>query len=94
MEMEKIEVGHILTLIDDEDQEQEVEVLGTLSVSGTDYAAVGFVEDIQEETEEEFDVFFLKVENDDQLIVIDNFTLILCVIAGAQSICKFEEDED
>ncbi|KIL48203.1 DUF1292 domain-containing protein [Jeotgalibacillus soli] len=69
---EKIEIGDILTLIDENDQEQEIEVLGTLSLDGMDYAAVGFVEEIQGETEEDIDVFFLRIENEDQLTVIED----------------------
>jgi uncharacterized protein YrzB (UPF0473 family) len=70
--MEKIEVGDIFTLIDENDQEQEIEVLGTMSLEGTEYAAVGFVEEIQEESEEDIDVFFLRVEDDEQLTIIES----------------------
>ena len=70
--MEKVEVGDIFTLIDENDQEQEIEVLGTMNLEGTEYAAVGFVEEIQEESEEEIDVFFLRVEEDEQLSIIES----------------------
>lgn len=61
----KIEVGNIFTVLDESDQEQEMEVLGLLTVEETDYAAVGFVEDIQSESEEDIDVFFFRVENEE-----------------------------
>lgn len=70
--MEKVEVGDIFTLIDENDQEQEIEVLGTMNLEGTDYAAVGFVDQIQEDSEEEIDVFFLRVEDDEQLSIIES----------------------
>ncbi len=57
--MEKIEVGEVFTIEDHDGNEQEVEVLGTIELKGTEYVAVGFVEDIQNEDEEEdIDLFF------------------------------------
>ncbi|OAH58453.1 MULTISPECIES: DUF1292 domain-containing protein [Bacillaceae] len=70
--MEKVEIGDIFTLIDENDQEQEIEVLGTMNLEGIEYAAVGFVEEIQEESEEDIDVFFLRVEEDEQLSIIES----------------------
>ncbi|HWO96150.1 MAG TPA: DUF1292 domain-containing protein [Bacillus sp. (in: firmicutes)] len=72
--MEKLEVGEIFTISDENDQEQEVEVLGTLNIEGTEYAAVGFVEDLQNETEEntDIDVFFLKIDHEGDLAFIEN----------------------
>ncbi|SES38539.1 DUF1292 domain-containing protein [Psychrobacillus sp. OK032] len=67
---EKIEVGQIFTVLDENDQEQEMEVLGLLTVEETDYAAVGFVEDIQSESDEDIDVFFFRVD-DEELSFID-----------------------
>lgn len=61
----KIEVGNIFTVLDESDQEQEMEVLGLLTVENKDYAAVGFVEDIQSESVEDIDVFFFRVENEE-----------------------------
>lgn len=70
--MEKIEVGEIFTITDEKDQEQEVEVLATINIEGTDYVAVGFVEDLQEETEEDIDIFFLKVDQDGDFTAIES----------------------
>lgn len=70
--MEKIEIGDILTLMDENDQEQEFEVLGTLSLNGTGYAAVGSVEETQEGPEKEIDVFFFRIEGDEQLTIIES----------------------
>ncbi|MEH7458099.1 DUF1292 domain-containing protein [Bacillus sp. JJ1127] len=72
MNMAGIEVGEIFTISDENDQEQEVEVLGTINAEGTEYIAVGFVEDLQKETDEDIDIFFLRVEDDDELSYIES----------------------
>ncbi|ENQ3105375.1 DUF1292 domain-containing protein [Bacillus cereus] len=72
MNMSEIEVGEIFTLSDESNEEQEVEVLGTMNVEGAEYIAVGFVEDIQTETEEDIDIFFLKVEEDGEFAYIES----------------------
>lgn len=70
--MEKIAAGDIITFVDENDQEREIEVFETLSLEGTDYAAAGFVEDIQENTTEKINVFFLKIEDEEQFSVIED----------------------
>ncbi len=70
--MGKIEVGDILTFVNENNQEQEIEVFETLTLDGTEYAAAGFVEDVQDESKEKINVFFLKVEEDEQISVIDD----------------------
>jgi uncharacterized protein YrzB (UPF0473 family) len=70
--MEKIEVGEIFTINDENDQELEVEVLASINIEGTDYVAVSFVEDLQEETEEDIDIFFLKVDQDGDFTAIES----------------------
>lgn len=61
--MERIETGEIFTILDENDQEQDIEVLGKMTIEGHDYIAVAFVEEVLIETEEEIDVFFLKIED-------------------------------
>lgn len=70
--MENIEVGEIFTISSENDQEQEVEVLGAITLEGTNYVAVGFVEDLQADTEEEVDIFFLKVDQEGDFAAIDS----------------------
>ncbi|WP_410982843.1 DUF1292 domain-containing protein [Bacillus cereus] len=70
--MSEIEVGEIFILSDESNEEQEVEVLGKMNVEGAEYIAVGFVEDIQTETEEDIDIFFLKVEEDSEFSYIES----------------------
>lgn len=70
--METIQVGEIFTITDEHDQEQEVEVLAAINIEGTDYVAVGFVEDLQEETEEDIDIFFLKIDQNGDFTAIES----------------------
>jgi uncharacterized protein YrzB (UPF0473 family) len=70
--MDKLEVGEVFTISDENDEEQEVEVVGTLTIEGVDYAAVSFVEDLQTETDEDIDIFFLKVDQDGDFEAIES----------------------
>jgi uncharacterized protein YrzB (UPF0473 family) len=70
--MKKIEIGEVLTINDENNQEQEVEVLGVANVEGTEYVAISFVEDITEESEDDIDVFFLKVDENGVLEAIES----------------------
>ncbi|MEH6988521.1 MULTISPECIES: DUF1292 domain-containing protein [Bacillales] len=70
--MDKIEVGEVFTISDENDQEMEVEVLASAEVDGNQYAAVSFVEDLEEDTEEDIDVFFLKLDEDGDFTPIEN----------------------
>jgi uncharacterized protein YrzB (UPF0473 family) len=66
--MENIEVGEIFT----NDQGEEIEVLAVVNMEETEYVAVGFVEDLQEENEEDIDIFFLKVNQDGDFTAIES----------------------
>jgi uncharacterized protein YrzB (UPF0473 family) len=70
--MNKIEAGEIFTISEDGEQEQEVEVLGALDVEGSTYAAVGFVEDIKNQTDGDIDIFLLKVDAGGDLSAIES----------------------
>lgn len=70
--METIEVGEIFTISDETGEEQEVEVLAMINIEGTGYVAVSFVEDLQEETEDDIDIFFLKLDEDGDLASIES----------------------
>jgi len=69
--MEKIEVGEILTLSYDEGDEQDYEVLGSITIEGNEYIAVGLLEEVEKESEEDIDVFFLRVEEDGEFYDIE-----------------------
>lgn len=70
--MEKLEVGEVFTISDENDVEQEVEVIGIVTIEGTDYAAVSFVDDLQTETDEDIDIFFLKMDEDGDFAAIES----------------------
>jgi uncharacterized protein YrzB (UPF0473 family) len=70
--MDKVEVGDIFIVQDENDQEQELEVLGTMDVEGYTYVAVAFVEEIEKQTTGDVDIFFLKVEEDGELSEIES----------------------
>ncbi|MEE6449469.1 DUF1292 domain-containing protein [Gottfriedia acidiceleris] len=69
--MEKIEVGEILTLSYDEGDEQDYEVLGSITIEGHEYIAVGLLEEVEKESEDDIDVFFLRVEEDGEFYDIE-----------------------
>ncbi|MGD6815986.1 DUF1292 domain-containing protein [Metabacillus sp. 84] len=70
--MDRVEVGDVFIIEDEDGKEQELEVLGTADIQGRQYAAVGFSEDIQQETAEEIELFFLRVEEDGELAEIES----------------------
>ncbi|CAM3826293.1 DUF1292 domain-containing protein [Aeromicrobium ponti] len=70
--MDKIQVGEVFTISDESGQEMDVEVLASAEVEGISYAAVSFVEDLEEDTEEDIDVFFLKLDEDGDFTPIES----------------------
>ena len=65
--MAKVEVGEILILEGENGQEEEMEVLGTLDVEGTEYAVAGLVEEIQRDTNEDMEIFFFRIDEEGEL---------------------------
>ncbi|WP_394239528.1 DUF1292 domain-containing protein [Niallia oryzisoli] len=90
--MEKIEVGEIFTISDENDEDMEVEVLASMNIEGTDYVAVAFVEDVQQETDEDIDIFFLKVDQEGDLTAIDSDNEFDKVSAAFEEIMDEEEE--
>ncbi|WP_407268534.1 DUF1292 domain-containing protein [Radiobacillus sp. PE A8.2] len=73
MEVDKIEVGEVFSISDDTEAEQPVEVLAKLTIEGTDYVAVSFLEDLSEENEDaDIDVFFLKIDENNELAAVES----------------------
>ncbi|KZZ82664.1 DUF1292 domain-containing protein [Bacillus sp. SJS] len=70
--MDKIEVGDVLLMEDENGEDQELEVLATAEIEGKQYAAVSFSEEIEKETTEEIELFFLRVEEDGELSEIES----------------------
>lgn len=89
--MEKHEVGEVFTITDENDEEMEVEVLASINIEGTEYVAVGFVEDIQEDTEVDIDVFFLKVDSEGDFSAVESDEEFDKVSAAFEEIMAEEE---
>jgi uncharacterized protein YrzB (UPF0473 family) len=70
--MSKIEVGELFTISDETGEEQEVEVLGVMTIEGNDYVAVGFADEVRQESDEDIDIFFLKVDADGDFTAIES----------------------
>lgn len=70
--MDKVEVGDIFLMEDENGQEEELEVLATADIQGKQYVAVSFSEEIEKETEEDIELFFLRVEEDGELAEIES----------------------
>lgn len=69
--MEKIEVGQIISLSYEEGDEQDYEVLGSIKIEEYEYIAVGLLEDVEKESEEEMDIYFLRIEEDGEFYDIE-----------------------
>ncbi len=92
--MSKIEVGEIFTISDENTEEQEVEVLGVMTIEGADYVAVGFADDIKQESDEDIDIFFLKVDEDGDFSAIESDEEFDKVSAAFDEMMDEEEEED
>jgi uncharacterized protein YrzB (UPF0473 family) len=91
--MASVEVGEVFSISDENDEEQEVEVLASINLEGTEYVAVGFVEDIQEESEGDIDIFFLKVDTEGDLAAIETDEEFEKVSVAFDAIMDEEETE-
>ncbi|WP_066254926.1 DUF1292 domain-containing protein [Neobacillus drentensis] len=92
--MSKVEVGEIFTISDENDEEQEVEVLGVMTIEGNDYVAVGFAEDVRQESDEDIDIFFLKVDEDGDFSAIESDEEFDKVSAAFDEMMDEEEGTD
>ncbi|MFB4168212.1 DUF1292 domain-containing protein [Virgibacillus sp. JSM 102003] len=70
--MGEIEVGEVFTISDETEEEQSVEVLAKVTLKDTDYVAVSFVQDLQAESDDDIDLFFLKIDDDNDLSAIES----------------------
>lgn len=91
--MSKIAVGEVFTISDENEVEQEVEVLGVMTIEGSDYVAVGFADDIKQETDEDIDIFFLKVDEDGDFSAIESDEEFDKVSAAFDEMMDEDEDE-
>ena len=95
--MGSIEVGEILTVLDEDDREQEIEVIGLLTIEDKEYAAVAFADDTEEETDEDMDVFFFQVVEGEDLAEIETdeeFEKVSAAFLEAEEAEETVEDEE
>ncbi len=90
--MEKIEVGEIFSIIDADEEEQDVEVLGIMEIDGREYVAVAFVEELIKESEEDIDLFFLRVDEDGEVEAIESDDEFEKVSAAFETILDSEDE--
>lgn len=69
--MDRVEVGEIFSISGDGEEEQEVEVLAVMNIENIEYAAISFLQDLEEESEEDIDIFFLKIDEEGDFAPID-----------------------
>lgn len=89
--MDKIEVGEIFTIIDEEEKEHAVEVLAQITLTGTDYIAVSFLDDVQEDTDEDIDIYFMKIDEAGDLAVVESDEEFVKVSKAFDDILNSEE---
>ena len=92
--MSKLEVGEIFTISDESNEEQEVEVLGVMTIEGNEYVAVAFAENVSQDTEEDIDIFFLKVDEDGDFTAIESDEEFDKVSAAFDEMMDEEEEEE
>ncbi|MDR4886199.1 DUF1292 domain-containing protein [Fredinandcohnia sp. QZ13] len=92
--MEKVTVGEVFSISDESGEDQDVEVLGVVTIEGTEYAAVGFLDDLEEDTEEDIDVFFLKIDEEGDFSAIESDEEFEKVSAAFDEIFDEELDEE
>ncbi|MCK1999182.1 DUF1292 domain-containing protein [Psychrobacillus psychrodurans] len=68
----KLDIGNTFKVLDENDQEQEMKVLGYLNIEDTEYVAVSFIEDIQEDSEEEIGIFFFRVNDENNFVMMES----------------------
>lgn len=68
----KLDIGSTFKVLDENNQEQEMKVVGYLTVEQMEYVAVIFLEDIQEDSEEDIGIFFFRLDEDKNFVMMDS----------------------
>lgn len=92
--MEKIKVGEVFSISDETGEEQDVEVLGVVTIEATEYVAVGFLADLEEDTEDDIDIFFLKIDEEGDFSAIESDEEFEKVSSAFDEIFDEELEED
>ena len=67
----KLDIGSTFKVLDENNQEQEMKVLGYLTVEDKEYVAVIFVEDIQQDSEDDIGIFFFRLDEDKNFVMME-----------------------
>ena len=92
--MEKIEVGEVFTISDENDEDEQVEVLASMTLEDTEYVAVSYVEELKDEQDGDIDVFFLKIDEDGGLSAIENDEEFETISTAFDELIDDQEDLD
>ncbi|MFD1851536.1 DUF1292 domain-containing protein [Oceanobacillus bengalensis] len=92
--MEEIKVGDVFNISDETEKEEEVEVLAKVTLQDTDYVAVCFVEDIKDDSEDDIDVFFLKIDDEGDLAAIETDEEFDKVSEAFDAILDVDDEEE
>lgn len=68
----KLDIGSTFKVLDENNQEQEMKVVGYLTVEQMEYVAVIFLEDIQEDSEEDIGIFFFRLDEDKKFVMMES----------------------
>lgn len=68
----KLDIGSTFKVLDENNQEQEMKVVGYLTVEQMEYVAVIFIEDIQEDSEEDIGIFFFRLDEDKNFVMMES----------------------
>ncbi|MEK3954883.1 Protein of unknown function [Psychrobacillus psychrotolerans] len=68
----KLDIGSTFKVLDENNQEQEMKVVGYLTVEQMEYVAVIFLEDIQEDSEEDIGIFFFRLDEDKNFVMMES----------------------
>lgn len=92
--MGKVEIGEVFSISDENNEEQDVEVLATMTLEDHQYVAVSFVEDLKQENDDDIDVFFLKVDEEGDFSAIESDDEFEKVSLAFDEMMDEEEDLD
>lgn len=68
----KLDIGKTFQVLDENNKEQEMKVLGYLTVEEKEYVAVIFVADIQEDSEEDIGIFFFRLDEANNFVMMES----------------------
>lgn len=68
----KLDIGSTFKVLDENNQEQDMKVVGYLTVEQTEYVAVIFLEDIKEDSEEDIGIFFFRLDEDKNFVMMES----------------------